>query len=285
MGNYINYNGEIFPIETPLLKGTNRGFTYGDGIFETIRCKGSIAPFFDVHYTRLKKSMEVLRMKPSSFLAPKILKKNIERIINKERFFNGASVRITVFRDSEGKYNPSSDNVSFTITADELPENEYLFNTKGLKVDVCNTSFKSSHPIGNLKTTNCLPQILASKYTRENRLDESIVLNEEGYLSEFVSSNLFMLMEDTLFTPSLATGCLDGTMRNLVIKLAPQLKLEVKESAKLTTIDLKAADELWMTNAIRGVQWVSSYQRKRYFYQSAKKIQEAINYEFLKGFH
>lgn len=284
MGKFINFNGEIFPIETPLMKGNNRGLTYGDALFETMRCKGTIAPFFDAHLARLKRGLEFLQMKPNSFITPKILRKNIERLINKERFFNGASVRVTVYRDAAGKYTPSADKIGITITADELPENEYLFNLKGLHVGVCTETFKSSHPVGNLKTTNCFPQILAGKYYKIKNLDESILLNEKGFVSEFVSSNLFYLQDKTLYTPSLSTGCLAGTMRDKIILLAPNLGLNVIESDEMLPEDLLKADELWLSNAVRGVQWVSALERKRFFYQSAKKMQEAINYEFLKSF-
>ena len=100
---------------------------------------------------------------------------------------------------------------------------------------------------------------------------DALVLNHEQRIIESSRSNLFVVSNGVLYTPSLDDGCVGGIMRSVLIRTALDHGIKVYEAA-LTPQTLLQADELFLTNAVRGIEWVSSYKTKRYFHAMAEKL-------------
>ena len=102
-----------------------------------------------------------------------------------------------------------------------------------------------------------------------------MLLKQEGYLCESLSSNVFVWYEKKLYTPAISEGCIEGVMRKVVIEMALDSGIEVIE-AQISPDILMAADEIFHTNAIHGVQWVMGYKQKRYFNRISRMLQEKL---------
>ena len=111
--------------------------------------------------------------------------------------------------------------------------------------------------------------MLAGIYKAENRLDECLVLNTDGRICEAVSSNVFLIKGDQLFTPALSEGCVDGVMRNYLIYLLKGQGRTVTEK-EITFDEILNGDEVFLTDVIHGVRWVGACKHKRYFNRFSK---------------
>jgi branched-chain amino acid aminotransferase len=118
---------------------------------------------------------------------------------------------------------------------------------------------------------NCQYYIMAALWSQQRGLDDCLLQNERGNIIESSSGNLFIVSNGVLYTPSLSDGCLGGVMRAQIINVALSNGIKVYECS-LNPQNLLAADELFFTNAVRGVQWVSGYRTKRYMHRMAGQL-------------
>jgi branched-chain amino acid aminotransferase len=272
---YINYNGFLYAEDEAIFTVKNRGFRYGDALFESIRVVNGKACFLEDHFIRLKKGMKVLKMR-SANISFNELKDQIEKLILKNHINGGGRVRLTVFRSGEGLYTPEGEGKSYVIEAKPINDNLFVLNESGINIDVYNEIRRYRNALSQIKSTNNIPHVLAGIYKKENDLDDCIVLNDLGRIVEAVSSNIFLYKNHNLYTPSLEEGCMDGIMRKQILKVAGELNINVFEGM-LNGSMLLQADEMFLTNAIRGIQWVGSYRQKRYYNKATKEILAHIN--------
>ena len=272
--NYISFNGKIFAENDFKLELNNRAFLYGDGLFETMKASSGRIHFFNKHIERLIKSMKILKMEvPVSFSTNIIeLEKEIFRLINKSKYQKSARIRLTVYRKSGGLYTPTNNKVDYLIKTERLEHAEYQLNKKGLLIDVFSDIAKPTNILSNLKLTSSIFFVLAGIYKKENQLDECIILNHQNNIAEALSSNIFLVKDNKIYTPPLASGCLNGIMRNEIIEIAKSLNYNVIDNLSLNTNDLINADEIFITNAISGIKWVLSYKHRRYYNKVSKLL-------------
>jgi branched-subunit amino acid aminotransferase/4-amino-4-deoxychorismate lyase len=273
---YICQNGEFYKDEEKILTLKNRAFTYGDALFETIHCMGTLPQFIDLHWARLVQGMNLLKMIPGEVISKDILVKHIEKLLNKNRIFKGARIRLEVYRNEGGLYAPSDDSVSWTMESSALEHEKYELNNKGLTADIFGEVLKPVNLLSNLKTANALIYVLAGIFRRENALDDCFILNQYGRLTETGHSNIFILLDDKLISPPLSEGCIAGTMRYTVLELAREAGYTVEERGLLEA-NLLDAEEIFITNAIQGIQWIGAYKDRRYFNFAARKLISALN--------
>jgi branched-chain amino acid aminotransferase len=117
---------------------------------------------------------------------------------------------------------------------------------------------------------------MAMNYAKKNGLDECFILNNEGQIIEAAKSNIILVSNGVLYTPPLADGCVGGTMRMKVINTALENRIKVYESS-ITPQNLLIADEIILTNAISGLQWVGEYKTKVYTNQITRNLISFIN--------
>ncbi|MEJ6736377.1 MAG: aminotransferase class IV [Flavobacteriales bacterium] len=273
---YINFNSFLYEEDEKVFTVNNRAFKYGDALFETIRIINGEPCFLEDHFIRLKKGMKVLKMHADT-ISFNELEDQIIRLIEKNHIKKGGRVRLTVFRSSDGFYTPEGDEgISYVIEALPLKEDIYELNEKGISIDIYDELKRSRNKLSQIKTTNNIPYVLAGIYKRENNLDDCMVLNDNDRIVEAISSNIFLYKNNNLYTPSLDEGCIDGVMRRQILKIAKELKINVFEGMVNGNMLLQA-DELFLTNAIKGIEWVVAYRGKRYFNKATKEIVEQLN--------
>ncbi len=276
MDHLVIYNGELMSEASPVLGPSNRGFRYGDSLFESIRIVNGVPQFMSNHYNRLEEGMKVLRMKPPASFSLSYFEQQLKSLIQKNGVKEGGRARLTVFRNRGGFYQPHDNSVSFLLEAQPYFENEYALNEEGLNIDIYQDIKKSVNKLSTFKTGSCLPYIMAGLHCQDNNLDECLLISDRGNIIEAISSNIFIVSNGVLYTPPLEDGCVGGTMRMNIINLALSNNIKVYESS-LTPQNLLAADEIFLTNAIRGIQWVSSYKMKRYYHKISKELVALLN--------
>ncbi len=276
--NFINYNGEIYPANQPVLTTGNRSFKYGDGLFESMRMIRGELRFADLHAERLRNGMKVLGFEGHSLIDETFLKEKVVELAIRNGEGENARVRLTVFRDAEGFYSPLANKFGYTIEMTGNNEKSYTANTKGLIVDVFEDITKPINCLSNYKTCNSLIYVMAGIFRKQNSLDDVFILNQNGFLCESMSSNVFVLFDKKLYTPALNEGCIAGVMRNVVMKLATEIDLPVIE-AQINPDILNEAEEVFLTNATRGIQWVMGFNSKRYFNKLSKVLLNKLNEE------
>lgn len=273
----VLHNGTVHDDSDLIFSAHNRAFRYGDSYFESIRLVNGKAVFLENHYTRLKEAARVLKMQLPANFTFNYFSGQVAELIQLNGILEGGRARLVVYRNDGGLYQPDSNEASWFMEVLPYADNLFALNEKGLKVDVYREMKKPVNMLSNLKTGNSLLFVMASLHKQKVGMDDLLLLNEGGFLCEATSSNMFLVQGNTLLTPSLASGCLEGTMRKLLLSLAPKAGLEVVEADEIGEIELQFAEEVFITTAVAGIKWVGAYGAKRYFNKTAKKLVDLLN--------
>ena len=220
--------------------------------------------YLEKHLARLKAGMAYLGMNWHEDFSFQNLYLIIRHLDQVNELKGNARIRMEVFREDGGYYAPESNNVSYLIEAETLPEKEYALNETGLKLDIFTEAAKPMTKLSAIKSSNSLYYVMAAIQKKKSGMDDSIILNTNGNVAETISSNVFLVSKGDVITPSVDQGCIAGVMREVVIELLKERGKKIIE-ATLTPADLLKADELFLTNVIHGIRWVSAIKDKRYF--------------------
>ena len=273
----INFNGVILDSDFQL-SVNNRSFLYGDGVFETLKIVDSTILFFEDHYFRLMASMRIVRMEiPMSFTL-EFLESQILSLVNQLAIENSARVRITVYRNEGGYYAPNQNSVSYVIQAAPLSDKTYTIEKSNFEVDLYKDFAVTKQLLSTLKTTNKMIHVTASIFAKENQLESCLLVNDSKNVIEAISGNLFMLMGNTLITPPISEGCLNGIMRKQIITLAKQFETIDFVEREISPFDIQKADELFITNVIQGIQPITKYRKKEFEIKLALQLLEKLNF-------
>jgi len=272
----INFNGSIVSDDTNVLTH-NRGFLYGDAVFETVKIVNSKILFLEDHYFRLMSSMRIVRMEIPMNFTMEYFEEQIISLAKAKNVADSARARITVYRNDGGYYLPQTNTVSFLITTESIEEVPYSINKKEYIVDLYTDFYVAKQLLSSIKTTNKLINITASIYASENDLDNCLLLNDSKNVVEALQGNLFMLKENKLVTPPVSDGCLNGVMRKQILSLAKTIEnIEVLEET-ISPFDLQKADELFITNVIKGIQPITKYRKKEFTKDFANQLLQKLN--------
>jgi branched-chain amino acid aminotransferase len=254
----VNHDGTILEREACKVSIQNRGYKYGDSLFETIRIKEGCICFLEDHYFRLMASMRMLRMEIPMHFTLEFFETEIQKLISAFEPNSIAKVRFTVDRKEGGLYTPSTHEVQFLIEAFQGT----VDLKKSYEVNLFKDHYVNSGLLSTIKSSNRLLNVVASIYSDENDLDNCILLNDKKNVVEASNANLFLVKGQEVITPSLADGCLNGVARKKIIELLQKMDEFVFVEKSISPFDLQKADELFVTNAIIGVQPVTKYRKK-----------------------
>jgi len=276
MSQYILFNDEFFAADEAVIKASNRGFKFGDGLFETMRMSNGKLQFAAQHADRLRAGMKALKMEGYSLMDEYFLRQKTTELLKKNKIHGNARFRLTIYRDGEGLYTPEHNKTGYLLEGLPLEDAHYELNKKGLIIDVYDEITKPVNKISNYKTSNSLLYVMAGLFKKQHRLDEALILNQHGFLCESISSNVFVVYQKQIYTPALSEGCVAGVMRTIVLQLAKTYQLPIIE-AQISPEILKEAEEVFVTNANSGIRWVMGYGKKRYFNEVAKMLSIKLN--------
>lgn len=272
----INFNGNIVSQDANILTH-NRAFLYGDGVFETVKIINNKILFLEDHYFRLMSSMRVVRMEIPMNFTMEFLEEQILTLVNKNGLTSSSRARITVYRNDGGYYLPQSNTISFLIHGVALENTLYSIEKKEYEVDLYKDFYITKQLLSSIKTTNKIINITGSIFANENGLDNCLLLNDSKNIIEALQGNIFMLMGNKLITPPVSEGCLNGIMRKQILSLAKKIEnLDVVEEV-ISPFDLQKADELFVTNVIKGIQPITQYRKKTFATKISLQLLEKLN--------
>ena len=153
----------------------------------------------------------------------------------------------------------------------------YELNSKGYTIEIYKDIKKPISPLSSIKSCNSLHYILAGLYQKNSNVNDCLLVNEHDRIAEAISSNIFIVKDDNIYTPSISEGCIPGIMREVVIKVAPTIGLKVNNQVAFPVQKLFDCDEVFLTNTVTGIRWVVAFRQQRYFNKVSKLLTEAIN--------
>ena len=270
----INFNGKITDLSDQLIN--NRAFLYGDAVFETLIIFNDKILFWEDHYFRLMSSMRIIRLDIPDEYTPEFFKENIIKIHNNISQTGSSRIRINIYRVSGGKYKPEKNTPSFIISCESINYNTYKLNEGHYEVDLYKDYYLDNQLISSIKSNNKIINVVASIYASENGFDNCILLNKDKLVSEFINSNLFIIKDEKIYTPTLKSGCLNGVVRKNLFKILSSSSFELCEQ-DLSTFDITQSDEIFGTNIAKGIFSVTKFRKKDYDCSKTKKIITMLN--------
>lgn len=206
-------DGRYIPEESPALTVRDRSFMYGDGLFETVRIINAQPFLWTEHLDRLDAGAAFLRIK-LPFTRQEI-EDGVRHLMSQNAVIDGV-VRIHLSRgiglrgySPKGAGKPALIIIAQPATQ-PLPENVRLV-TSSARVF-------SGDPLTRHKTANRLPNVLAKIEADEAGVDDALIRNERGEITEASGANLFVIQDSKLLTPSIDAGALPGTTRGFILK-------------------------------------------------------------------
>lgn len=275
-----NLNGTI-AADFQVSLQNNRAFLYGDAVFETIKVVDNNILFLEDHYFRLMASMRILRMEIPDQFTMEFFENQILELKNAIAPAPSYRIRITVYRDSDGFYYPNSKVVSFLMHVLPLQNKLFQHNNTPLEIELFKDFSINTQLLSTLKSTNRMVQITGSIFAKENGYDNCVVLNTDKNVAEALDSNIFMVVGNHIVTPPLADGCLNGILRKQLIAMLSKTEGYTFEEKSISPFDLQKADELFLTNAIKGIQSVTKYRKKSFDNKVAQALLNKLNLQLI----
>ena len=279
----ININGTILEDSEAYLSVDNRGFAYGDAVFETIKVN-SKPLFWEAHYFRLMASMRILRMEIPMHFTPEFLESQIMDLVDTQsEKAKSYRVKLTVFRATGGYYTPTSNTVKFTIALAPLDSDIYNSHTDSCEIELFKDYFIAPNLLSTLKTNNKAINVVGSIFAKENNYDNCLLLNTNKNIIEALNGNVFLVKDNFIKTPPLADGCLKGIIRDQLIDMISKSDNYDLIETSISPFELQKADEIFITNVIQGVKPVTKFRKKTYTTEAAKKFQNKLNIKLRLG--
>jgi len=267
---FVNINGKILRREEARIKPDDHSYRYGDGLFETMKVVDGKIFLENFHFERLFHGFEILKFQVPEFFLTEKLSAEVTELCRKNQCQESARVRLSISRGNGGLYD-GDENLNYVIECSPIKNEE----EKSLVVDIFPDAKKSCDIFSNLKSANFLPYVMAAKFARENNLDDCLVLNVHGRICDATIANVFWIKGEKIFTPPLSEGCVAGVMRRWLIEKLQSAsgRYKLKENA-CEIKDLENADEIFLTNSVRGIMPVKKFGGREMSDQRMKKIKQ-----------
>jgi len=265
----INYNGKLFSSDSPIFY-LNRAIIYGDGLFESIRVHHGEILFLKDHIDRMLRGMKALKMEVSGNFTETFFHKQVVDLLREEKISGNARIRIGVFRGGGGLYEPRENSAEYFIEVIPL-ERGYDWSGSSCSIGVFRDIHKNLSSISFFKSMNELPNVLAAIFKKENDLDDCLLLNSQGSIADAISSNIFWIEDDKIFSPPVADGGVEGVMRKNLIRLMTNQKISVSEKS-ISPDEIKSAGEIFLTNVGWGIKPVTRFEEKTFQTKITKEI-------------
>jgi len=281
MAHFLFYNGEWLPEGQSLITAGNRGFRYGDGLFETLYVVEGAIRLHRYHFERLFEGMKLLQLQlPEKYDAP-WLSTQIATLCQKNHH-PAARVRLTVFRGDGNLFDAPGPPAHCIIESQPLPSPQPAAHSPQLITGIFPHARKSADAFSHLKSNNYLPSAMAALHARQQGWDDAFLLNAGDRVCESAIANVFIARGRHLCTPPLSEGCVAGVMRRFMLEQLPDAGYIVDETP-LSISDLYTADEVFLTNALHLLRSVSYCDKEQYHTHQGAEIFQALKGKWAAG--
>jgi 4-amino-4-deoxychorismate lyase len=251
----ILVNGE----DCRYVDASDRGFQYGDGLFETLEVVNNQPAYLDLHLHRLNHGCNKLQIPFPGF---ELLKQEIS-LICKSSEHSVLKIIITRGVGGRGYKMPEASLPTRVLSLHPFPEYPHHYQKQGITARFCTTRLGLNPDLAGIKHLNRLEQVLARAEWQDNNIQEGILLDINNNVIEGVMTNIFYVKNMRLYTPKLTDAGVLGIMRHLILHIANNENILVTEHT-VTKNDLLTADELFVCNSIIGLWPVNQLETSRF---------------------
>ncbi|SHH13861.1 aminotransferase class IV [Clostridium grantii] len=246
---FLSLNGELIEEKDMKIFPLGEDFMYGYGLFETVKIQNNKTIFMKEHVKRLLKGCIILDLDIEWNYND--IENFASELIKRNGVINGA-LKIIYCKNIKGN--------NLIIIWKDIVYNRECYE-KGFKLCFCDYKKNPYSPLVYLKTNNYLDNIFNKKRIQAKGYDEGIFLNVNNKVCEGTFTNIFFVKNSIIYTPSRECGLLEGIIREKVINLARELRIEliIKE---IEGNDLLSADEIFITNSLMEIMPVSRLENK-----------------------
>lgn len=232
------------------MDNNSEALQFGYGIFETILIRNGELVYFSEHFSRASVALLYLGMKT---ISKEKLLADTNKYIEENDIVDGV-LKICFY------LNNGCTEIVFYNRKNPYTDKDYM---NGFKLCLSEIKRHSENPIYSIKSTNFINNTIEMKNIRKIGFNESIHINESGFITECIYSNIFFIKDDEIYTPKVDSGLLAGIMRQKVIDISKKIGISTKVGY-YSIEDLKNADEIFLTSSIIGIMRVSSFEDKKF---------------------
>ena len=246
----ISLNGELISANEACVSPFDLGLTVGLGVFETMAAYDGKVFAYDLHHARLIKSAEVFGLHVPE---RSVITAAITEVIDANHYHQGRyRIRVTL-TGGVNQLGGGREQGDVMVTAQAARPAYSASGGDSAKLAWVPFVINERAATAGVKSTSYADHVLAYRHALNAGADEALMLNSQGHLAEGSMSNVFVVKDGVVQTPSLASGCLPGVTRQLVVALCADLDLPVKE-CQLGEQDIDSADEIFLTSSLREIQ-------------------------------
>jgi branched-chain amino acid aminotransferase len=261
--SYANVNGVITKAEDAKVTVFDRGFLYGDSIYEVTYSENGCILFFDEHMDRLYNSARLLEMKV--FTSRDEITEQVLLTLKSSKIPR-AYIRIILTR---GETQISLDpNISFKnnliIIVKPLPKLKTQMYKKGIRLIISNIQRNDKKSVDpSAKSGNYLNNVMAMNEAKTKGFDDAIMVNAKDHITEGTTFNIWAIKDGIVYTPKSESGLLEGITREELIKICTRKKIDLK-ICEMTPKFILDADEVFITSSTRGILPVALIEKKSF---------------------
>jgi D-alanine transaminase len=243
----VYFNGQFMALEEVKISPLDRGFLFGDGVYEVIPCENDQLIGMGLHLQRLYRSLSAIRLtiplEEDDWRA--IFQRLLQQCPN-----SNSTLYVQISRGVQSRRNHvATETIIPTIFVMLTPSTQPSCS-KGLSVF---TQLDSRWQRCDIKSTALLANIMYMEQAKQNHADEVILFDQQDQITEGASSNVFIVANNKIRTPSLAHNILPGVTRQLVLNMLSEQALYEFEETTITKCELEAADEIWLTSSSKNI--------------------------------
>jgi branched-chain amino acid aminotransferase len=242
----VFHNEQLLPMEKVRLSPGQAGVICGWGLFTTLRIVDGEAFAFERHWRRIEKDAAIVRM-PIPYAGPRV-RVNLQEVIRANGVTEGCARIYLIYNQ-----------VGFWRSEESMPQVDLVIYTAPLpayrepvRLTLREQGRHAASPLAGVKTISWLTNVWSVAEAQKEGFDEVILLNERGEVAECTAANLYVVKGDTILTPPLSSGCLEGVTRGVLFEIAGEAGVSVKEQV-LRPEDLYGADEVFISSTNRNL--------------------------------
>jgi len=261
--NYFSQNGNLFPESESL----SRAARFGDGIFETIAVVYGKLIWAEAHIQRLIKGARFIQLELPIDWSENWLYQQIDDLLKINNVQNG-KVRIQLFREGKGAFKPQTDQATTVIEV--MPDVSVWQQEPIRMVGIFDSVLLSRNNLSDYKTCNSLAYVLAARFAAKNQWEDAILLHSDRSIAECSSSNLFAVIGESWFTPTLSSGCLPGVFRQKLISFLQKNNISIQENKWEVSWLKQEVQELYSVSSVQGMRSILSIKGHNRTFASLK---------------
>ena len=270
--SYVNLNGRFLKEDEALIPVSYWGLRFGYAIFETMLVLNGRIMLAAYHWERLANGMKILGWTMPHHTSFATIEEEVLLTVKKNSLGHRCRVRVQVFTKCTSVFDDADTNIEYLIECTPVEPAAIAWNDHGLIVGIASGIEKATGSLAALKSCDAIAYKIAAHQSRQNKWNDALICNPSGRIAESTIANIFIVAGDDIITPPLSEGCVAGVMRRYLIETLPGVIQK-----PITIDDLRNADEVFLTNAVRGIKWVGTFEHKHYACTKSRQISESLH--------